>query len=222
MYLDDGLCAVAGEQNALEASELVRSTLNKADFVAYPAKSKWEPTKHLQCLGFIVDLSLGQVDVPPEKINTLQAKLGQACKTVRMPARQLASIVGTLISMSLAIVPVSRLMARSFYALLESRTSWWDVLMINPEAQQELEFWEASLKDYSCQPICHSPSAVRVVYSDASDTDYGGFMVEHGTCISYGQWSAQETYQSSTWRELAAVWQLLLAMASKLANSRVC
>lgn len=81
VYPDDGLCAVAGEQNALEASELVRSTLNKAGFVAYPAKSKWEPTKCLQWLGFIVDLSLDHIEVPPEKINTLQVKLCQACKT---------------------------------------------------------------------------------------------------------------------------------------------
>jgi len=55
--------------------------------------------------------------------------------------------------------------------------------MITPEAQQELEFWEASLKDHSCQPIWHSPSAVRVVYSDARNTDYGDFVMEHGTCI---------------------------------------
>ena len=35
VYLDDGLCAVAGRQ-ALEASQLVRSTLDKAGFIAHP------------------------------------------------------------------------------------------------------------------------------------------------------------------------------------------
>ena len=36
-----------------------------------------------------------------------------------------------------------------------------------------------SLANYSCQPIWHSLSAVRVMYCDASDTGYGGYVVEH-------------------------------------------
>ena len=27
---------------------------------------------------------------------------------------------------------------------------------------------------------------MRVVYSDASDTGYGGYVVEHGPCVAYG------------------------------------
>ena len=53
------------------------------------------------------------------------------------------------------------------------------------------------------------PSAVRVVYSDASDTGYGGYVVEHGPCVAYGQWTTHEAHQSSTWRELTAVLRVL-------------
>ena len=62
---------------------------------------------------------------------------------------------------------------------------------------------------------------MRVVYSDASDTGYGGYVVEHGSCTSYGQWTADEAEQSSTWRELAAVWRVLLAIAVELTNAHV-
>ena len=96
-------------------------------------------------------------------------------------------------------------MTRSLYTLLETRSSWGDVLELIAEASQELKFWEACLSDYKSQPIWHSPSAVRVVYSDASETGYGGYVVEHGSCVSYGQWTESEAQQSSTWRELAAV-----------------
>ena len=123
--------------------------------------------------------------------------------------------------MGLAIGPVSRFMTRSMYALLETRQSWGDVLEIGPEAHQELEFWNGSLADYSCQPIWHYPSAVRVLYSDASDTGYGGYVVEHGPCVSYGQWDKDEAQRSSTWRELAAVLQVLMGVAEKLVNHRV-
>ena len=62
---------------------------------------------------------------------------------------------------------------------------------------------------------------MRVVYSDASETGYGGYVVEHGPCVSFGQWTAEEASQSSTWRELSAVYQVHLAVACKLANTRV-
>ena len=52
VYLDDGLCAVAGRQTALEASELVRTTLARAGFVVHLIKSIWEPIRKLPWLGF--------------------------------------------------------------------------------------------------------------------------------------------------------------------------
>ena len=46
-------------------------------------------------------------------------------------------------------------------------------------------------------------------------------MVEHGSCVSYGQWTPAEAGLSSTWRELSAVWFVLSSVAEKLANCRV-
>jgi len=66
-----------------------------------------------------------------------------------------------------------------------------------------------------------TPSAVRVVYSDASCTGYGGYMVEHGNNVANGQWSSSEVNQSSTWRELRAVRLVLESFQSKLKNERV-
>ena len=86
---------------------------------------------------------------------------------------------------------------------------------------EELTFWSSSLEGYNSRPIWHSPSAVRVVYSDASETGNGGFVVEHGACVSHGQWTAEQAKYSSTWRELSAVRMVLAAVADKLSNCRV-
>ena len=212
---------MTGEANALGASALVQSTLNRAGFVAHVTKSIWKPTQRLQWLGFVVDLSKGQIEVPEDRIAALRVKLQEICQSRLVSARNLASVVGSLMSMSLAIGPVARFMTRSMYTLLETRLSWWELLEITPEAKDELEFWQTSLAEYNCQPIWHSPSAVRVVYSDASDTGYGGFVVEHGPCVAYGQWTEWEARQSSTWRELTAVLQILMAVVEKLKNCRV-
>ena len=59
------------------------------------------------------------------------------------------------------------------------------------------------------------------MYSDASDTGFGGYMVEHGPSTAFGQWSPEEAAQSSTWRELTAVYRVLHSMAAKLRDSHV-
>ena len=221
VYLDDGLCAVTGQQAAVEASQLVQTTLENAGFVVHNRKSIWQPTQRLAWLGFVVDVALGQIEVPQEKISALRSLITQACLSRQIGAKRLASIVGKIISMSLAFGPVSRFMTRSMYAVLQSRYAWCDRLALTDEAMDELTFWSSSLEDYNAQPIWHSPSAVRFVYSDASETGYGGFVVEHGTCVSHGQWTVAEAGLSSTWRELAAVWLVLLSVAQKLSNYRV-
>ena len=220
VYLDDGICAVTGRQAAQAASELVKTTLSKAGFVANPDKSVWQPVQRLVWLGFVIDLAAEQIEIPREKITGLQQLINGAMAVSHVEARMLAKIVGKIISMGLAIGPVSRFMTRSLYALLETRLSWCDRLM-SPEAWEELKFWASSIADYSSQPIWHSPGAVRVVYSDASDTGYGGYVVEHGPCVAYGQWAGKEAAQSSTWRELTAVLRVLSAVATKLRNARV-
>ena len=92
-----------------------------------------------------------------------------------MQARKLASIVGQIISMDLVIGPVCRFMTQSLYAVLDNRLTWCDNLLLSPKAQEELTFRGDCLEKYNSQPIWHSPSAVRVVYSEASDTGYGGY-----------------------------------------------
>ena len=59
------------------------------------------------------------------------------------------------------------------------------------------------------------------MYSDASETGYGGYVVEHGPCVAYGQWTQDEACQSFTWRELVAVFRVLSSVANKLGNARV-
>ena len=138
-----------------------------------------------------------------------------------MEARVLASVIGKIISMGLALGLVSRFRTRSMYALLGARLAWCSILPLSEEARSEMEFWYASVNEVNSQPIRRSPGAVKIVFSDASCTGYGGYTVEHGMQVVNGVWTTVEAIQSSTWRELVAVGRVLEAMASKLRNTRI-
>ena len=221
VYLDDGIGAARGRKNAEIASRLVRETLEKAGFVIRIEKSNWGPLSTARWLGFMLDLEKGCVMVLPEKIAALKDSMASVATAGQVQARHLASITGTLLSMSLGIGPVSRLMTRAMYALIESRVSWCEQLSVTREVKYELEFWMSGLEKFKSQPIWHSPSAVRVVYSDASDSGYGGYIVEHGPYAAQGQWTPEQASRSSTWRELRAVVMVLDSLGHRLSNSRV-
>ena len=221
MYLDDGVGAAPGLVAACTGSALVRSTLDKAGLLWHPIKSVWDPSQCLEWLGFTINLAEGQIHVPESKIAALRSMLQRVKHSPTIKVKCLASLLGKIISMSLAFGSVSRFMTRSLYSILEDRQSWYEALQFSPEAKAELLFWESNLENYNAQPIWHSPSAVRVVYSDASNSGFGGYVVEHGGCVSHGQWTAEEAQESSTWRELSAVYLVLASVAPKLANERV-
>ena len=123
--------------------------------------------------------------------------------------------------MLIALGSVTRLMTRSLHALIATRHSWCHLLETSAEAMAELQFWSNQLEDFNGQDIWNSPSDIRFAYSDASNTGYGGYMIKHSNHIVQGYWLPQEASQSSTWRELRAVRNVLESLASKLLNQRV-
>ena len=156
VYLDDGLAVASNEQQASDASQIVRDTLKKAGFIAHPEKSQWVPTQRLVWLGFVIDMAVGQIEVPEEKLLMTRKLTAKILSMPQIPARLLARLVGKIISLGLAIGPVSRFMTRSLYQLLESRAAWCDRLVLSLEAQTELEFWDNCLARYKVQPIWRS------------------------------------------------------------------
>ena len=221
LYLDDGIVAAKGLENSNRMSVRIRQDLVRAGLIVNEAKSQWEPVRKLTWLGFEIDLEIGQLTVPEDKLVCLCELLQSLLERAFVPAKVLASAIGRIISMSLALGPVTRLMTRSLYTVLNSKGSWCTQLQLSAEAKQELSFWLARVSQFNGQDLWPKPSAVRVVYSDASNTGYGGYTVEHGGQIANGLWDKEEAQQSSTWRELRAVRMVLESFESQLQNERV-
>ena len=75
-------------------------------------KSKWIPQKKLDWLGFSFDSATMQITVSEQKIEKVIAVCNYLMHKATVSPRQIASIVGQLISMQRAIGPESRLMTR--------------------------------------------------------------------------------------------------------------
>jgi len=89
LYLDDGVLAVSGKQAALEAS---RQDLRKAGLVENISKSNWHPSQRLTWLGFDLDLEVGQIAIPQEKIIALRSLVQSTLEFKQIKAKLLASI----------------------------------------------------------------------------------------------------------------------------------
>ena len=94
-----------------------------ASLACYSNNSKctWEPTLKLKWLGFDLDLGICQISVLEDKLSSLKMRLQVASYSTSIKARPLASITGKIISMSIAMGPVTCLMTRSMYALFNAR-----------------------------------------------------------------------------------------------------
>lgn len=207
-----GIVVVPTFEQAMAVSNTVKDILSQAGFVVNTEKSRLLPSKVGTWLGFDIDLGEGKLFIPKPNVEWLKAQLRVAVGSDYLHAKVLASIIGKIISMGLATGSVTRLRTRSLYATLQNRQ-----FVVGCKCQRRVGI----LAGRPRQSIWHSPSAVRLVYSDASDTGFGGYLVEYGKHVVHGQWTETEARQSSTWREIRAVTGTLESIAHKLSNQRV-
>ena len=221
LYIDDGFCVGSTAAECGRGKEVILNDLDRAGFVLNFEKSQLVSQQVGVWLGFTIDLAQGVYQVTQERVVKLKEALGRVDPYGDVPIRFVASIVGQIISMGLAIGPITRLRTRCLYEVINCRRCWSDRLRLSDGAREELNFWERCVDSLNGRPIWFMPGVSRIVYSDASSTGFGGYVVELCNEVSNGLWSVDEASQSSTWRELKAVYNVLLSFATKLEGHKV-
>ena len=85
---------------------------------------------------------------------------------------------------------------------------------------QELRFWYCNIDSLKTILIGPPPDSSTVIFSDASDVGFGGLVSLDGVTAS-GMFTAEDLGQSSTFRELKAIYYVLLSCAERLKRRRV-
>ena len=77
---------------------------------------------------------------PEGKIEWLKDSALGITQSSRVHIRTVASVVGQIISMSLALGPIARLHTRALYAVTNNFTSWNAWVTLTEDAKEELSF----------------------------------------------------------------------------------
>ena len=168
IFLDDGLGGGANTMRAKINSLTFHADLLKFGFVVNEEKSVWEPVQVIQCV----------ISVTEQRISKLKANIYSVLKGDSMIAnvRNLATVVGQIISLTPCVGSVTRILTRSLYAVVNTKVSWNSTVQLTKKACNELVF-DSLNRRYSWLPLSQP---TKLVYSDASDHACGSFIQSEG------------------------------------------
>ena len=85
----------------------------------------------------------------------------------------------------------------------------------------ELKFWYLNVDCFNGYSIRPPPTSSVVIFTDASDVAFGGFSINLSVSSVSGMWLADDKGQSSTYRELKAIYYVLASYAKELESTKV-
>ena len=140
----------------------------------------------------------------------------------KLRVRNVASVCGFVISLTVALGPVARLFTRQMYFFIQMRDLWNDVLPAPEGVLDELRFWSNHVEAFNGYPINRPLSSSATLTCDASGSGYGAHLaIGHVRHFCSGVWNAFERVHSSTYRELMAVYLALKSFVNFLENAKV-
>ena len=160
--------------------------------------------------------------VPETKIKKLASMISNALNQSFTTAKFIARIAGNIISMGIAIGPLTRLFTRQMYKFIESRLTWHSIKEIDKLTKEELIFWHKNLQNANGFRIKTNKLTSKIVYSDASGFAYGGFILQRlSNVIAHGYFTEHEMLTSSTNRELLTVKYVMESLGYLLQHESV-
>ena len=178
----------------------------RSGFVPNLEKSVWIPTSVLDWLGFTTDLFQGLLFILGTKLKQVVSDIDSLLEANCCTARELAALAGRINSFNLAVGNVTTLMTKFIHMSIVLQPSWDSRFSLSDSVKEELFFSKVNIRGLNGRPIWGQVSGSRsIVYSDASDLGVDGVVKDHQGVICHLPWTANETFRSSTWRELKAV-----------------
>ena len=219
IFIDDGWVKSESLDSALAVSKRVKDDLSSAGFLPNDEKSVWFPSQSVEWLGTVINSTSGVFSPSLRRIekilNSIRC-LNASSSNRSFHVKAVASLVGQIISLLFCFGNIVRIMTRELYKCIESRSSWFSPILLSDKALAEIVYWKTNVAYFQCKSVWHTSKSEMILYSDASDSGFGGFILQVDNSTVHGQWSDLESRKSSSWRELKAVHNVLLSLKHKL------
>ena len=197
IFFDDGVGTGPSFQVANLNSSLVRSDLASCGFEINHEKCNWQPLRRFSWIDYNIDTHTGLIFASGARVEKLCADLNDICASLEFSARvhvkNIASIVGQIISMSASCGNITQIMTRYLHIVANSRRSWNSLVCVHDRAKQELHFWRdevRALNGILFWPIPFVPS--KVLFTEALSTGCGGF-IQGSALVCHKNWSPEES-----------------------------
>ena len=220
-YLDDVICVANSQEDSERCTHNVINTFKDAGFIVNKEKSSLNPCQKLQWLGFVFDTIDCKISIPTEKLIRIRRHLSRHLSMTRLSTRQLASVVGKITSLRLALGNIVFLKTKFCQKVIAEQRYWEQKLRLTNECKQEIQFWIKNVCIMNTVGFQKCVSFDRIVYSDASAVGCGGYIVTLNNSEMFVPWAENEKSKSSTWRELKAVSLMCKAYKGEFANKRI-
>ena len=196
------------------------AALEHLGFVINYAKSVVEPTESLEYLGFVIDVSGPEpmFRAPSARIRDVRSDIRRVLRASTVPPRQLARLLGKLVSLTRAILP-ARTMLRTSYDMLPPSRKWASVeLTLSKACRADLEEWLEMLEAWNGRVAALRPHQ-HLLQTDASKSG-GGATLDGDQPVAF-PFAPEWRNRSSNARELVTVLRSLEAYGEQLYGKRV-
>ena len=140
-------------------------------------------------------------------------------------ARKLAKICVKLISTKFVMGNIAQLKTRNLYKIIGAKLSWDNRISVreNDVVINEVHFWRLNLNRFNCLPIIYQEMPHVYISSDASNYALAAYYVlEQTQSINFKNFSPDEAAQSSTWREIFAIYFALKSFDKNINSKYIC
>ena len=204
-YIDDFIKFIMGLQAAEKARLFLLVTLAKCGW--FLNRSKLPPISQIpRALGLLVDTQKLMFFIPKPKMDDFFSKTRPILELDTILKKDLASVVGTLMSFIKALGPIVRLKTRALYSCIhEGNFGWHQRIVLSDRAKLELHFWMENLAQLDGFPLENKHFSVTPTYFKAGDASGTGCYLalvsgNQETLISKS-FTQVQSLKSSTWRE---------------------
>ena len=222
-YIDDSYLQGDSYSECLHNIHATKELFRSLGFVVNDEKSVIKPTNEIVFLGFKLNSINMTIGVTEEKIKKFNKLFKQFSMEKTYTIRQVAELVGVLVSLSIAIplgTLYTKVLERDKADALKLNKGNFDAKMkLSPLACDDLKWWYTEINSGVTAPI-QRPGISASLTTDASGVGWGA---ECNGVSTGGQWSIaeQEFVHNINYLELNAVFLGLQSFCNELTNKHV-